>query len=42
MGRTLGLRLVTILVRQLSGTMTVDTGGGTEYRISFKLQASTP
>ncbi|MHB9029351.1 MAG: sensor histidine kinase [Candidatus Latescibacterota bacterium] len=33
---TLGLKLVTILVKQLSGAIRVSTNGGTEFMITFK------
>lgn len=35
---TLGLSLIPMLVSQISGTMTLDTSGGTSYAITFRRQ----
>ncbi len=32
---SLGLKLVSVLVKQLAGTISIGTGGGAEFRISF-------
>ena len=36
--RSLGLRLVQLLVGQLDGTLEVKVSAGTEFRITFKSQ----
>ncbi len=35
-GSTLGIRLVQILTKQLGGTLSIATGSGTEFRVTFK------